>query len=263
VDPSPHAYYVVEVTTRPELFDRTTHYSELTADNFYGSWSESPVLQSSPTYILPTAVWDRLRVAERLWYRVGSSASATSYVDYVVSTLDDQGDEALSIKILPGTGAPPLAAQMARRTISELLGQPSNSEDRLLIEGPLIWDRRLGPPTFLIEPGSATAYLVEVCSDPKYFDTSILPDELPKDASFSSGWIEQGGESDIPRIGFLAYVLPLETWKALLCKIRLYYRLVILNQGTLASPVNAMYIIGDEHRRDDRAVTHDQLPCDD
>src|SRR5207249_6157801 len=49
--------------------------------------------QTNPTYMLSSAAWVRLRAAERLWYRVGASASATTYVDYMVSTPDDQGEQ--------------------------------------------------------------------------------------------------------------------------------------------------------------------------
>jgi subtilisin family serine protease len=244
VDPSPHIYYVVEVTTRPDLFDVTNHDSERTADNFYGSWSDSP-FQSSPTYTLPATAWARLRMAERLWYRVGSSASATAYVDYVVSTPDNQGDEALSITILSGVGAPLPTPAVARRTISELMRQPLKGNGRPLIEGPLRWDRRLGPPTFRIEPVPSAAYMVQVGADPKYFDTAMRPCELAGGAYFTSGWIEPDGETGPSQLGFQAYVLPLEAWEALLGTNRLYYRLVIRSEGTPAGPVYTMDLAGE------------------
>jgi len=145
VDPSPHAYYVVEVATKPELFDLTHHGSERSADNFYGSWSDSP-FQTTPTYLLSPAAWVRLRTADRLWYRVGTSASATAYVDYLVSTPDDQGEQAHSIKILPGVGAPLPSPGAERRTISDLAGKAPKDSNWPWIEGPLRWDRHLGPP---------------------------------------------------------------------------------------------------------------------
>lgn len=244
VDPRPHAYYVVEVTTRPELFDYANHGGERTADNFYGSWSNSP-FQSSPTYLLPVTAWVRLRVADRLWYRVGSSASATAYVDYLVSTLDDQGEKAPSIEILSGIGAPPRTPEVARRTISELIGQPPNGDSRPLIEGPLRWDRRLGPPTFRITPGLTAAYAVEVSTDSKYFDTAVPSGNPSGETYFTSDWIERGGEIDTPRVGFQAYILPLKVWEALLGTYQLYYRLAIQSEGTAPGPVYAINLTGE------------------
>src|SRR4029079_3514027 len=90
VDPAPNLYYMVEVTTQPELFDAASHAALRSASNFYASWSDTPLLAGA-TYDLPPPAWTRLRLAERLWYRIGSSSSAVAYVNYLVSTRDDQG----------------------------------------------------------------------------------------------------------------------------------------------------------------------------
>jgi subtilisin family serine protease len=244
VDPGPHLYYVVEVAIKPELFDVTHHGSERSADSFYGSWSDSP-FQTNPTYTLSPAAWARLRSAERLWYRVGASASATGYVDYIVSTPDDQGEQAPSIKILSGAGVPPPSPGVERRTISDLARKATKESTRRWIEGPLRWDRRLGPPTFRIEPDPGAAYKLEVAADSQCFDISDNPDKLKDEASFTSDWLKRDGETGAPHLYFQAYTLPIKAWEALLGASQLYYRLTVQNGNTVTSPIFVMDLTGE------------------
>jgi subtilisin family serine protease len=244
VDPSPHAYYVIEVASQYELFDSLTHSSERNADNFYGSWSDSP-FQTAPTYTLASAAWARLRLTDRLWYRVGASASPTAYVDYIVSTPDDQGNLARSIAILSGVGAPPAAPGIGRRTISDLVRQSKRGNGSSGIVGPLRWDRRLGPPTFRLEMEPEAAYAVEVVADLKDFDTIAIPGEKPQETYFTSDWIQCGDKIDARQSGFHAYILPLIVWEAVLGLPRFYYRLVIQGESTATRPLLVMDLTGE------------------
>lgn len=252
VDSRPYANYVFEGCARPELFDMANHGSERGPDNFYGSWSDSP-FQTNPTYTLPASAWEHLRLSDRLWYRVGVSASPAGYVDYLVSTPDNQGEVAPSILVTPGVGRPLPSAGAGRRTISELAEPESGSRDQPRIEGPLRWDRRLDPPTFRLEPGKAAgleiaavglAYAVEVAADPKCFDAATVPSELEKENYFHSGWLKSTDESGAPQVGFLAYNLPPESWAALLRAPRLYYRLVVRSAEIKVSRVSDMELVG-------------------
>jgi hypothetical protein len=213
VDPAPNPYYVVEVATQPDLFDAAGHGSLRAPDTFYASWSDSP-FQTSATYDLPAAVWARLRLADRLWYRVGSSSSAVVYADYVVSTPDDQGASAPSISIAAGVGAPPQTPGSARSTISDLSGLPRDT-DGPWIEGPARWDRAMGPPTFRLELQGQVACRVELAVDSTF--------EKP----FASEWIKPGCPAGSPRLPFQGYIVPLEVWPTLRAAEKLYYRLAI------------------------------------
>jgi hypothetical protein len=102
VDPSPNAYYVLELATDPSLFDIQAHGSERNDSNFYGSWSDHSNF-SAPTYTVPVPVWNRLKAADRIYYRVGSMAGPTGYDNYIRSTEDFDAAAAPSIQV---TAAP-------------------------------------------------------------------------------------------------------------------------------------------------------------
>lgn len=79
--------YIVEVATRPELFDTANALSNRDSSNFHGSWSDSP-LMSAPGYTLPQAVWRQLVLdGGLLYYRAGTTTSA-QWEDYRVTTPD-------------------------------------------------------------------------------------------------------------------------------------------------------------------------------
>jgi hypothetical protein len=230
VDPSPHAYYVVEVATKPELFDGNGHGAERTSNNFYGSWSDTS-FQTSAAYTLPAAVWARVRLADRLWYRVGSSASGSSYVDYVVSTDDDQGASARSIEILSGIGPPPPSTESKRSTISELSGMPRDT-GQPWIEGPVRWDRSNGPPTFRLELSGDAACRVELSVDPGAYGW------------LASEWIAAEQTAGAPALGFRGYTVPLETWERLLHAERLSYRLTVAGEDPASAHVFSTELVG-------------------
>jgi hypothetical protein len=77
-------YYAVELAAAPALFDGA-HGSERTDNNFYGSWRETALMRGS-IYALPSPVWDRMRRANQLYYRIALSSSANSWTDYQVSS---------------------------------------------------------------------------------------------------------------------------------------------------------------------------------
>lgn len=244
VDPSPHACYVIEVTINKYLLDSVTHGSERTEDNFYGSWSDSPFLVA-PSYTLPMAAWTRLRWADRLSYRVGASANLSGYVDYIVSTPDDQWNMAPSIEIVSGIGAPPRAPGIGRRTVSELARSTLRGSGPAEIEGPLHWDRELGPPTFRIELEPGAVYTVEVAADSKRFDAVAFPSEQPQEDYFRSDRIKYGYKIGAPQLGFQAYTLPLPAWEALQGSSRLYYRLMIHSGDSVTGPCLVMNLTGE------------------
>lgn len=106
INPAPNQYYVVEVTTQADLFDITNHNVERTSDNFYGSWSDNATHDTAATYTLPATVWARFESADKLYYRVGSMKNSTGWDNYLVSTYDDEWQQAPFIQITdPAVGS--------------------------------------------------------------------------------------------------------------------------------------------------------------
>lgn len=97
VNAGPGRFFVVEVATAAELFDWTNHRDERSGDNFYGSWSDTSLMQGN-SYDLPSPVWQRMRNARRLYYRIGSTPNE-HYDDYQVSGKDDDGEAIPAILI--------------------------------------------------------------------------------------------------------------------------------------------------------------------
>lgn len=102
VNPTPNAYYVLEFATDPPLFDIQAHGGDRNDSNFYGSWSDHANFAAA-SYTLPAPVWNRLKAADRIFYRVGSMAGPTGYDNYVRSTEDFEAATAPSIQV---TAAP-------------------------------------------------------------------------------------------------------------------------------------------------------------
>lgn len=152
VNPGPNSYYIFEITSEPSLFD-TGNVADgaRTEDNFYGSWSDSGHL-SGIDYTLPQAVWDRLKVNETLYYRIGSTANSTGWANYMVSTPDQQYDQAPSIAI---TG--------------ELGESPQPDSDAPSISGPDNMFADDPAPSFMLDKAGAPYAIVEVTTDSALF----------------------------------------------------------------------------------------------
>ena len=138
IDPGggPASFYAVEVATRAELLDDTNHGSERDDSSFYASWQDSPMQAANP-YQLPDHAWERLRGADRLFYRAWFSSSADAWTDVVVTTEDADAASAPSISI---TGA--TRARSERMTFALRAGRIRGS--RVTDPDELLWRRR--PP---------------------------------------------------------------------------------------------------------------------
>jgi len=72
VDLSPGTYYAVEVAISPDSLVKRT------PAEFYASWAHSNLLRT-PSFILPAEVWERLKTASRLYYRMRPSSHPTTW----------------------------------------------------------------------------------------------------------------------------------------------------------------------------------------
>jgi subtilisin family serine protease len=95
-------FYAVEVASRAELFDAEHHGHERAADNFYGSWQVE--LLSDTPYTLPNSIWQRLKQADRLFYRL-HVADDTRWANHAVTVSDAQAHNAPRIQIQAAGGA--------------------------------------------------------------------------------------------------------------------------------------------------------------
>jgi hypothetical protein len=102
VNPSPNAYYEVELATQAELFGGSPPEPR-SASNFYGSYADAPTHASGPSYTLPAAAWAALRGADRLYYRVATASGPTGWAGFQTSTRDDDAANAPSLQV---TAAP-------------------------------------------------------------------------------------------------------------------------------------------------------------
>src|SRR5262249_19566949 len=115
VDRGSNSYYMVEVTSDPELFGRRADRS---AENFYGSYDDPEVLApyTSSTYTLPQSAWEVLKANDKLFYRVVSTSSETDWKNTMFSTWD--GDAVTSAPFI--TIEEQRAAQAARSREAEV-----------------------------------------------------------------------------------------------------------------------------------------------
>jgi len=118
--------YAVEVATRADLFNGDAHGSERDSNNFYASWTTE--LESITPYNLPTDVWDRLKQADRLFYRL-HVADDNSWSNYDVTIEDSQADTAPSIQILGGTTTTQQMITFPSGATFKVVGTPQDGID--------------------------------------------------------------------------------------------------------------------------------------
>lgn len=188
VNGGPNPYFIFEITSEARLFDTgNVGDGERTDDNFYGSWSDS-AHQSGTEYSLPQAVWDRLKQADTLYYRIGSTEASTGWGNYMVSTPDQQYDLAPSISLsgdaVSGEEEQPVDDGAAS-------GLPSISgPDSMAADDPA--------PSFTIDRAGAPYAVVEVATDGALFadDTSRTDDNFY--ATWQDSDLLTGDQWDMP-----------------------------------------------------------------
>jgi N-acetyl-anhydromuramyl-L-alanine amidase AmpD/heat shock protein HslJ len=101
VDSGTNPYYIFEITSDAGLFD-ADRADERSGSTWYSSWGDpdAPVRLEGEIYWLPEPAWEHLRGNDRLWFRIGTTPAEDSWDGYVVSTADDDGDNAPSFRIL-------------------------------------------------------------------------------------------------------------------------------------------------------------------
>lgn len=202
VNPGPNSYFIFEITGVPRLFDTgNVADGERTDDNFYGSWSDTEHL-SGTEYTLPDAVWERLKACDTLYYRIGSTADSTGWSNYMVSTPDQQYDQAPSISISGeiGSGEQPGGEQPTSAAPS--------------ISGPSSMAADDPAPSFALDRAGAPFAIVEVATDSGLF----LNDTGRNDDNFYATW------QDSALLTGDSWDMPEAVWARLAPAGTIYYR---------------------------------------
>jgi hypothetical protein len=97
VNPGPGRYYAVELAADSDLFQPGSTDNR-SATNFYGSWSDSPLMQGG-SYAMPGPIRQNLSGSSRLYYRILSSSSGSDWQDLRCSSPDNGGQAIPSIQI--------------------------------------------------------------------------------------------------------------------------------------------------------------------
>lgn len=204
VNGGPNPYFIFEITSEARLFDTgNVGDGDRTEDNFYGSWSDS-AHNSGTEYSLPQAVWDRLKQADKLYYRIGSTEASTGWGNYMVSTPDQQYDLAPSISL-------------SGEAVSDEDGQPVDDTPASglpSITGPESMAADDPAPSFTIDRAGAPYAVVEVATDGALFgdDTSRTDDNFY--ATWQDSDLLTGDQWDMPD----------EAWSRLAPAGAIYYR---------------------------------------
>ena len=193
------SFYAVEVATRAELFNTGSHGSERNSSNFYASWTVR--LENVTPYNLPADVWDRLKQADNLFYRL-HVANDVNWSNHDVTVTDNQADTAPSVQILA-------------------VSSPSSPATGLSIKGPDSISRSSQPPVFQINTGGRSFYAVEVATRAELFNTGSHGSER-NSSNFYASWTVRL-ENVTP------YNLPADVWDRLKQADNLFYRLHVAN----------------------------------
>lgn len=91
-------YYVFEITSQPRLFNDENRHNGY---DFYATWDDpkAPVRLTGPRFTLSLEAWDEIKEAERVWFRIGTTSSDTTWDDYTLSTEGPAGYSAPALDI--------------------------------------------------------------------------------------------------------------------------------------------------------------------
>jgi hypothetical protein len=206
VNPGPNSYFVFEITSDASLFDTGNASSRRNDQNFYGSWQDSAHF-SGTQYTLPEAKWALLKSSDTLYYRIGSTAMSEGWSNYMVSTPDQQYDNAPSIQL---SGAAADVGDEPGTGVDAETGTPS-------IMGPESIATTDPAPSFNIDTAGAPYFIVEVATEARLLDGNVADSERTQEkfyATWQDSELQTGSTYDLPE----------EIWERLQVDSALYYR---------------------------------------
>jgi len=248
VDPGSNGFYQIEVVTQSELFDENAHGSERDETNYFASWDGGPFMAESP-YTLPQDAWDRLKHAERLYYRAWTSSSADAWADTATSLEDRDAANAPSIEITGGTSdggtSEPsdraiFGGRMSRDVFTYVPRQTSRrTVSSVIAPSPVIFAAESLPrdgdaPVFRIEPNGSPMYRVEVATSIALLNAAAMTEHTTYAESYVS---PPQRVEDV--VSSTTYTLPDDVWKAMRRASRIYYRVVVPTKAATANEGSA------------------------
>lgn len=201
VDLAPNAFYAVEVATDPALFEPEGEVN-WTPDNFFATWM-APQLAQAASYTLDADAWDRLRRADRVYFRLWTSSLADTWQDMA--------------------SIPP-ADQVAQAPSTKLLGAVLLDVTLPAMQGPTSWSRQGAAPSFTIDTAGRPYFAVEVTTRAELFDYAAHGADRDNSTFFASwedGALETGS----------TYILPQPVWETLRAADALYYRVWVFESA--------------------------------
>ena len=221
-------FYAIEVATSANLFDQANSQALRNAQNFYASWASAGLI-GTPSFQMPQSAWDGLKPADRLFYRLITTASPSAWTNAETTTPDSQAAGAPSIQMTGNASQTPIATRFRSVPTSAVAAPtailPGPVTPAPVITGPETYDRTSPvQPSFLIAPGPGRYFAVEVATDPASFDANN-PAANRDGAHFFASW-QQGPllSTGADASGSLTYRLPLAAWKQLSVAATLFYR---------------------------------------
>lgn len=201
-------YYIFEITSDPALFDSNKN-DERSDDNFYATWRDdnAPNRLVESAYTLPDDAWNRLKTSGTLYFRIGTTSSATSWDNYTVSTPDSAGSSAPHFAIEPAEADQPADT-------------PTVSAEAPSVTGPASMSATDDSPTFQVTTGSNPYYIFEITNDTALFDGAKDADR--NDDNFYATWRDTSAPD---RLTDSSYTLPQSAWDHLKSSDKLYYRI--------------------------------------
>jgi hypothetical protein len=208
VNPGPNSYWVFEITSDASLFDTGNAGNRRTDENFYGSWQDQPHF-SGIDYTLPDERWEKLKAADTLYYRIGSTAMKEGWSDYMVSTPDQQYANAPSLQ-LSGAAADAGEGAGSGSGASADTGVPS-------MTGPSSIATTDPAPSFTVDAAGAPYFVIEVATEARLLDGTVSDAERTEE-KFYATWQDSDLQTGT------SYDLPEAIWQRLRPESALYYR---------------------------------------
>lgn len=191
---------------------------------------------------MPAAVWNRLKNAEQLYYRLHVTDDI-QWGNYAVTIRDSQAVNAPSIPIVKALSNILDTLSTAASVDNAVLDSEVALSDSILmksgsissfqsvvreslqpaINGPERYQISEIPPTFFIQSGANQFYAIEVTTHPELF-LSENEQERTVESFFRSS--DEIGLQEMPNSDSTTYSLPETIWDSLQNTERLYYRLV-------------------------------------
>jgi hypothetical protein len=141
-----HQYFYVEFATEAHLFNYAATGRLRTPDNFYGSWADTsiPPRLTGSQYTMPPSVWERLRSAGKIYYRIGSTPQADGWDGLKITFRDTEFNRAPSFRVVsggtqPNNGSDPVLDNGAGNHLCDLItGQVGEGHENAVFDVKLV-----------------------------------------------------------------------------------------------------------------------------